>query len=100
MKTKRNMIRTTVLAVLACIIITGSFLLSSMTSNAVHLTTCNQVLYRRPNWESTSSYTHASQYGTCYVSVKEVYIKYSCNCEDSISLERISRQETHSQPHG
>ncbi len=102
MKIKRDMIKKTVLMVLAFAIISGSILLRSMTSFAapIHQANCNQVLYYEKAFVSKSSYTHNSQYGLCYVVVTEVFNRYVCNCGASITEERIDRHETHNQPHG
>jgi len=94
------MIKKTVLVVLACIIMNGSFLFSSITVKAAHEPTCNEVLYFREAHVYPSTYTHNSQYGKCVVSVKETYDEYRCNCNYLGSYRNFEKEETHSQPHG
>jgi len=47
----------------------------------------------------SNNYEHASQYGKCYVTIEEVQKVSICQCELIMTVETISKKETHSISH-
>ena len=67
--------------------------------NAKCLSGCSGIYSFRRIETRESSYDHTYIYGTCHVKVTEKFEIYECPCGAKRYEERISRVESHSQPH-
>lgn len=89
-----------IIAAMTTIVMLGSIYFAPIKGWAAHQAGCDRAMYYKGVISKTSSYTHNSQYGSCTVSVTELFDYYECKCGAENSSSRIERREVHSQPHG
>ncbi len=97
-KVKKNSM--VIIAVMAVTILLGSIYIAPIKGSAAHQAGCDGTMYYQGVITRKSGYTHNSQYGSCTVSVTELFDYYVCKCGAENSSSRIERREVHSQPHG